>query len=230
MAFEKKTYRPGSKARPFLFRWISFLYPIRIAATSSSHNPTLEVVWYNGVQMLNAGNANYSYGNLLKAFREVFRSESFKSIHPATALTLGMGAGCVPHELKRLFPSLEQHAVEIDPVVVDLYHTYFPQVPDLVIHTDDATHFLQRDPQTYDLIIVDLYCDLNVPAEFHAAEFIQSLASHCSPGGMVVFNQVVNSEESRAQLNQLMLHFAGNFKKVTAFNGRFINYFVLAQK
>ena len=230
MTKSKNIGRPDIQVWPFLYKLISYLYPVRIARKSSEANPFLEVIWYNGSLMLNTRNANYSYGNLLKAFKEVFRAIKLDQKPIRSCLTLGMGVASVPSELIKIFPDTTQDAVEYDQVVIDLYHQFFPQVQGLTIHNTDALSFISSNNKKYDLVIVDLYHDLEVPQEFHSEQFTRAISNCCSDNGTVIFNQVVRSEKDKIVLNEMTAMFSTNFRKVEVFNRSYINHFLIGYK
>ena len=56
-------------AKSILFQWLlSFLYPVIFKKIQSDVNSVLETTLENGKLVLNAANANYSYGSLYRVF------------------------------------------------------------------------------------------------------------------------------------------------------------------
>lgn len=212
-----------------LLKFLSWFYPIRVETTSSDVNPYLEVTWYNGKKMLNTRGANYSYGNLLKAFRQCMEHE-YKDSTPSRVLMLGFGAGSVPAYVSEKYPGVQQTGVELDPEVIRLFQTHFKPIPDLKLINDDAIHYLKNSEDQFDLILVDLYIDLKVPSVFSTGEFASLVLAHLNQNGTVIFNQVINDKEDRAQWNELQIRFADHFRKIRSYRGSFINNFLIGNK
>ena len=74
---------------------LSYLWPITIYQCSSSHNPVLEVAYWRGRHILNARNANYSFGGLHKVFVNAFRHIKLNTEAMNNVLVLGFGSGSV---------------------------------------------------------------------------------------------------------------------------------------
>jgi len=193
-------------------RWnylLSFVTGRIIETAPGDPNPCLEVQLVNGRYVLNTRKVNYSFGNLHKVFREAFRQVHIESYPIRTVLILGFGAGSVASIL------LDEYGmpctvtgVEADAQVVRLYEKYFRRTghPVTVVNAD-AFHFMTNNRATFDLIVVDIFVDDVVPPLFETLEFLVMLKNASSPGGLAIFNKMVDdvaSGEDAVRLEERM--------------------------
>jgi spermidine synthase len=92
-------------------------------------------------------------------------------------------------------------AVEYDEKVLELGARYFnsDKYEAVKIVCADAYQFVMEAKESYDLIVIDLYDDLDVPPQFETSDFISAVCSLLNPLGMLFFNKVVmNAEHKRA--------------------------------
>ncbi len=216
------------KKAGFLFvlkKLASYVWPIRLERYQKSG---LEVVLYNGVTMLNSAKANYSYGNLQLAYTRFFREVElpWNAIH--NVLVLGYGAGGVSALIHNRQPNANQIGVEYSTEVLDAYHRYFNPVANVRLECADAFQFVESCSERFDLVVVDIYEELDVPDKFQSEKFIGMLPGLLSPNGRVLFNKVVGTPVHREQLNQLMLCFSRHFGSVQTNEQLSLNHFILA--
>jgi spermidine synthase len=105
-------------------------------------------------------------------------------------LMIGLGGGSIPTYLGRFLPDVALDTVEIDRRVIDVAKSYFGIIAtERVRYLDgDGRVFLNRNPQSYDLILVDAYHGGYVPFHLLTKEFYTLLRQRLSPGGAVAFN------------------------------------------
>ena len=158
-----------------MIRLLSFFYPIT-RKIKSDYNGTLEITWYNGKKQLNTKNANYSYGSLQKILKtglEKIVLDQCKKV-----LLLGMGGGSV---IKTLRDDFDYHhtitAIDIDPVIISIAKEEFNIIEDqkLEILCTDALKFMQQNDNEFDLIIVDLFVDTEIPDSLYNHSFWQHI-------------------------------------------------------
>ncbi len=125
-------------------------------------------------------------------------------LHPGQArnlLMLGLGGGTVLRQIHHLLPGLRFTAVDIDGDMVRLARQYMA-LDELSPHVvlDDAFAFLERDKQTYDILIDDLYrCgedDVERPRAVHADSMDLHLA-RLAPDGLLAMNFVLGKGHQR---------------------------------
>lgn len=169
---------------------------------STPIHPRLEVVAINGRLLLNGLTVNYSFGSLHRVFQEAFARLHLADERIETALVLGMGAGSVVELLCELpHPPRSITAVELDPVVVELAkkHFHVDRHPGLEIVTADAQDFIVRGRSRFDLIVVDLFVDAEIPATFQTAGFLRAARDRLAPGGLLVYNRMAQNDAERAR-------------------------------
>lgn len=198
-------------------RLLSYIYPIT-KTISSKYNGDLEVTWYNGKKHLNSKNANYSYGSLQRILK--FGVEKVTLSKVDSILILGMGGGSVIETLRNDFNYLKKiTAVEIDPVIINIANTEYGIIENnnLNIHCIDAYDFLKTNHSLFDLIIVDLYIDLNVPDKFLKLEFWEAVLRAKSLRGDVIFNASVGKNVSTSKLDTIISFLRSKVFKVSVF-------------
>jgi len=166
----------------------SYIFPFS-KKIHSNINGVLEVNWVNGKKVLDSPNANYSFGNLQKVLH--FGLEKVYDSTVENILILGMGGGSVIQTLRNEFKYTGNiTAVEIDPILIQIAHNEFGVVasPTLEIVLNDAVIYLQQNKQRFDLVIVDLFIDTEVPGGVMQKEFWLDLRNSMSENASVIFN------------------------------------------
>jgi len=163
---------------------------------NSPINQKLKVKWEDGRKVLNTLNTNYSYGILEDVLN--YGLDAIPLKNKEKVLVLGMGAGSVIKSLRKRYQSKAYiKAVELDPVVIKLAAKKFNIIPssDLEIIEKDAYKFIAKSKKTYDLIIVDIFIDLEVPKEFYSSTFWKEVEKRIRIGGFVLFNAGIDLTE-----------------------------------
>ncbi len=109
----------------------------------------------------------------------------------ARILFVGLGGGAMPMYARHMLPQADIEVVEIDPLIVDVAQRYFGFRQDvrMRVHTDDGRAFLEDTaPATYDLIVLDAFSDDEVPRALTTRQFLETVRSRLTPGGVVVSN------------------------------------------
>lgn len=179
-------------------RLLSYLYPQVIYRSKSSKNPVLEVTLENGKTVLNTAHANYSYGSLYRVYVKALQEMQINISQKKNILILGMGGGSIIHYLLEKNNHATIDAVEWDEEVIRIAEHYFGiQInKQLNIFQDDALHFLQKQSKMYELILVDLFTDTEVPAFCFTPDFFSQLKRITSPNGEIIFNASMTNESS----------------------------------
>ena len=120
-----------------------------------------------------------------------------------SALVLGMGTGTWAMMLREYFPESEITGVEIDEDITDLAHRYFELDEDIPVYTYDGRAFLQAVDEKYDCIMVDAYRDITIPFSMSSVEFFTLVRDHLNPGGVMVVNMNMHSDEEGGINQQL---------------------------
>lgn len=176
----------------------SYLIPIKILKKRSARSKTIEVTWTNGELVLDSENTNYSYGSLQRILRYGLKNIGFKTIQKMNhILVLGVAGGSV---IKTLINEIEYKGnitgVEIDPDIIQIANEYFnlSQIKQLEIVIDDAFEFVLKTKNQYDLIIIDIFEDTNMPNFLFEVFFSQRICSLLKNKGFVLFNTMILDE------------------------------------
>jgi len=194
--------------------------------TSSPFNTTLEVVQSGNKLILDAKSVNYSYGGLHRSFQQLFRRIKIKSWNVRDILILGFGAGSVASILQNEYKiDCKITGVEIDPEVIKIGKEFFnsDSFRNLELKEMDAFQFLLNNTKTYDLVVVDLYIDKDVPLQAETGEFANLVKRALEPNGHLIFNKWVYdiiSQESAFRLEEILRNTFDNLTKYTAGHDR----------
>ena len=185
---------------------------------TSIYNGQLDITWLNGKKHLNSKNANYSYGALQRILK--FGLEQIKLSQVNSILVLGMGGGSVIETLRTDF-KFKKHitAVDIDPIIIAIAKDEFGIVENanLKIHCADAFTFIKENTSVFDLIIVDLYIDLNVPNIFLGLEFWLAVENSKSSKGAIIFNASVGKTASNTKLETIISFLRSKIYKISVY-------------
>ncbi len=212
----------------------SYLFGRILTTLSSETNPYLEVSLINNKLVLNARHINYSYGGLHKVFQKAFKEINISSRIIQDVLILGFGAGSIAEIL------IEEHqlkcritGVEKDPEVIRLAEEYFNtgRFKTLDILQEDACKFFKTNNRRFDLVIIDVYIDHNVPKCCETHEFIRDAGKALNPGGLVVFNKMIYNKDAAASGKRLIKVFENSFENsnVIEIHERIMNWIIVGE-
>jgi spermidine synthase len=180
-------------------RILSYLIPIRVFHRNSKISKSIEVNWNNGQLVLDTKNTNYSYGSLQRILRIGLRKIGFEKIKSMeSVLVLGVAGGSV---IKTLIDEIKFNGkiigVEIDPDIIEIANQYFQlnQISNLSIVIDDAFEFVLKTKETYDLIIIDVFQDTEMPNFLFEKYFINRIGDILKNNGYILFNTMLLNEK-----------------------------------
>jgi spermidine synthase len=108
-------------------------------------------------------------------------------------LFIGLGGGSSEKRMLQDFEEVRLHAVEIDPVVVEVAHDYFEvpsDEPRLEVSVGDGRRFLADNDARWDAIVIDAFFADAIPFHLVTREFLQLARSRLEPGGVIVTNAI----------------------------------------
>lgn len=182
----------------------SYIIPLNIFKQKSAISQTLEITWTDGELVLDSKNTNYSYGSLQRILRKGLKFIRFERIQTMDKiLVLGVAGGSV---IKTLVDEIHFEGkitgVDIDKYVITIANEYFhlDQIQNLEIIIDDAFEFVLKTKDKYDLIIIDVFQDTNMPNFLFEKFFIDRICYLLNPKGFILFNTMVLNDKQK-QLN-----------------------------
>jgi spermidine synthase len=135
-------------------------------------------------------------------------------------LVLGGGAFTLPQYVAKQYPASQIDVVEIDPKLVDISKQYFhyQSPPNVHIIADDARAFLGYTKEKYDIVVVDVYSDINVPFAVATTEYTQALRSALRPNGIVAANIIGgNGADCKSLLGAIHSSYMAHFSQYRAY-------------
>ena len=116
---------------------------------------------------------------------------------PSDVLNIGLGAGSFNRLFNLLYPDATLTTVEIDPMIRDLAaeFTNFQETPRNRVVIEDGRRFLRRSADQWNWIVVDAFVrNSQYPPHMATREFFELIASHLTPGGVLVINVLRGSK------------------------------------
>lgn len=186
-------------------RFLSYFFSFSIEKLNSDYSDVLEIRYSQGRYLLCTENAIYSYEDLYINFRESFYQVNWDKYHVEKVLLLGLGLASIPHILEKQFQKDFQYtAIEIDPQVIKLAKKYglttLHSPIDLVCA--DAFEYVMQAKDQYDLIIVDIFIDTEVPTKFETQGFVDQLKNILNKQGLLMYNRMTLTEAASAKTEQ----------------------------
>lgn len=185
---------------------ISYFYPLKIEQCIGEVSSHLEVNLLNGKYVLDTSKVNYSYGSLHKIFDQTFHNFKIQERNIKNVLILGFGAGSVASLLTDKYGiGCKITGIEKDSVVIHLARKYFniSRFKNLELLIYDAYDYVQTHSKKFDIIVVDVYIDDQVPKCFHEKRFLKQLDRLLQENGVLFFNKVVNNSKQEIEFNEL---------------------------
>lgn len=184
-----------------LHKLLSYIIPVKIFKVKSKISKTIEIAWVNGELVMDSENTNYSYGSLQRILRRGLRHIGFDTVAKMNqVLVLGIGGGSV---IKTLVNEIHFEGqitgVDIDAEVIQIANKFFEldKIQNLKIIIDDAFDFVLKAKDRYDLIIIDIFQDMNMPNFLFEQYFFNRLTLLLQSKGYILFNTMSLTEEHR---------------------------------
>ncbi len=197
-------------------RLLSYFRPVRVWRGIGRWGP-LEICWENGTLVLNGPRSNQSFGSLHRVWQLALHDTLGPGRPAGPVLMLGFGAGSAAHILRhQRNVTVPITAVELDPMMVRLAHEHFDAgtLTDLTIVQGDALSYVQAGPRVFDLVLVDLFHDLDLAPGVESPDFLRALAERTRPDGDLLFNTVVHDAVSKARSERVGLGLRQCFERV----------------
>jgi predicted membrane-bound spermidine synthase len=175
----------------------SFFIPIKVWKGSSPVNPVLELFLFKGEWQLGTINALYSSGTRYKPLVIGFRAIQGYLSSVQNVLVLGAGLGSAPSILSEMGHFPFTTLVDIDEVIIswarELTASTLKSKVSYVVA--DARAFMIANQQKYDLLVVDIFNNREVPKFVFEVSFLNACKFSLNKNGHVVANYMINSLE-----------------------------------
>lgn len=212
----------------------SFIYPIKIKSIPSKHSGTLEVTLVNGKLVIDSENANYSYGSLQQVLKKGLLHIGLKQLQELQSiLVLGVAGGSVIKTLRDDFKiDAKITGIEIDADVIELANTYFElhKTINLELITADAFNYIATSNSTFDLIIIDIFNDMQMPDELFKHKFWNNTLNLLNINGLCLFNSIYTSSKNIHRNDDLKTQLATQFSTLTYIKTNTINELFILKK
>lgn len=129
----------------------------------------------------------------------------------ARIVQIGVGAGNMTGYAVRTLPDATVHAVDIDRDVLELGSRHFGLSPHprLRVHVDDGRRWLEASKEVFDLVMLDAYDDVSIPAALRGPDFFRLVAARLAPSGALVqnvFRHQVDAQQLAAAIGASFPH------------------------
>ncbi len=114
--------------------------------------------------------------------------------HKRRILMLGGGTFTLPQYLARRYPQSHIDVVEIDPGLLPIARQYFfyRDPPNVRPIFQDARVFLEQTNDRYDVVLVDVYNDGDIPSSLVTNEYAQALQRHLYDHSRIAVNMIAS--------------------------------------
>jgi spermidine synthase len=181
-----------AKINEMLNRLLSYIFPVTISRQESAISKTLEVTWTDGRLVLDSKHTNYSYGSLQRILRRgLLKIGAEKILQMQHILVLGVAGGSVIRTLSDEIGFRRKiTGVEIDPAIIDIANKHFglSEIHGLEIVIADAAQYAKSETRQFDLVIIDVFHDQDMPDFLFSEEFSKNVLRMLHVGGYVLFN------------------------------------------
>ena len=184
------------------------LFPVKIESSKGTSTPELTLYYFQGRWQLSAATALYSDGSVYKPLLLAFKYLQKERAKITNMLVLGAGLGSAVEVLARFNCYPSSTLVEIDPQIIawanDLLH-HQKSTTETKWICQDASDFIQTNRQCYDLVVLDIFEDRQVPNFVCTDSFLSACKNAVHKDkGILIFNYIINNERDWETLLALM--------------------------
>lgn len=214
---------------------LSYFYPITIYNKSSDISKSLEVTLYNGKALLNTKNTNYSYGSLQAVLKKGLLTIGKSEINKMNSiLVLGVAGGSVIQTLVSDFKFTKNIVgVELDAEIIEIANSYFnlDKIRNFKCIIADAEQFVATHKDSYDLIIIDIFKDTEMPEFLFQENFISNIKQILNIKGYIIFNSMLLDVSKKEKIDNYLNYFeTENYDKKVLKNVEHYNDLILLKK
>ena len=200
--------------QPAWKRILSYFAEIKLEAVEGQINPELVLSLHKGRYCLSTPNAIYSFADLYDNFSKSFQLMPLGKMSISDVLILGFGLGSIPYMLEKKFGKKYRYTgVEADEAVALWASRYVLDelTSPVEMHLMDAALFVEMCQVQYDMVVMDIFLDDEIPAEFQSVSYLKKLEALLKPEGILLYNCLSLKEEDKIKTGSF---FKNEFKKV----------------
>lgn len=137
--------------------------------------------------------------------------ELVSTVRPKRLLMIGGGVYTLPIALVQALPDITIDVIEIDEGLDEIAEGFFGFIPNKrlnIIHAE-GQDFLRQTDQIYDMVVIDAFTGLDVPAELASTETIKLIHKNLTHDGIVAMNIIASYRGRNARAIQ---HFYSSYK------------------
>lgn len=126
-------------------------------------------------------------------------------------LLAGLGGGVLVNELNEL--GYQVDCIELDKRMKIICNEYLSLTPKANIITDDFRHYINANPKTYEVIILDLSQGEFIPSNVYTLESFRTLLTRLNETGFIILHYFIKNDKDDKIINSITktLHQAGAF-------------------
>lgn len=188
-----------------LQKLLSYFYEIPIEKTHSKYSGSLEVTLHQGEWKLSTSNAIYSFGKHYTSYKIAFKKLHIEDFNIKKILILGVGLGSVVRLLDQQKSIESIVAVDIDPVIIELAKKYWPETSKKIkttFYTADAVKWISKNTEKFDLIISDIFIDIETPENVTTHQFLSKLSPIINENGILMYSRLNYKDYNKEDNNQ----------------------------
>jgi spermidine synthase len=172
---------------------LSFLFPIVLKEMDSPLY--IQFVLKNNKILLNSQNANQSNGTLKYALHHAFSHfKWYEKTNVNQILILGFGLGSAYDLLSPIYPNAKFVGIENNEVIYNFYENNSPHRPQLKLHLIDAQDFITQCKDCFDLILIDIFNDEEIPDFIIHPSFWEQCHQALNPNGALLWNTLISNQ------------------------------------
>jgi spermidine synthase len=193
---------------PFYKQILSYIYPVRIRKSSGKDNSLLELCLYKGQYQLGTTDALYSDGRRYRPVLLAVDKIGHKLSGVKSVLALGAGIGSVIQVLSDKGYHPQYTLVDIDNTVLQWAKDVLDDTgEDIKTICTDADEFMERNKDSFDMLLVDVFNGMVVPFFVTTEAFLQKCRQALKPGGPFVKNYMVYDRKEWQEALKIIGHY-----------------------
>jgi spermidine synthase len=155
----------------------------------------IQFVLKNNKILLNSQNANQSNGTLKYALHHAFSNfKWYEKTNVNQILILGFGLGSAFDLLSPIYPNVKFVGIENNDAIYNFHQNIKPHNSLLKLHLMDAQDFINQCNDSFDLILIDIFNDEEIPDVIIHPSFWELCHQALNPNGAFLWNTLISNQ------------------------------------